>query len=82
MNLQLFILQSLDAAGDYLIPLETVIAEVRLRGSQASRTEILAAIDSLESKRQLSRLTSEDAPGGSRLKIADGGRVRLSEAIL
>lgn len=82
MNIQLMLLQSLDAVDPLMLPFETLCADARLRGAQASRSEIQRHVGELESKRQVTVVTSEDAPGGSRLKITDAGKARLAEAVL
>lgn len=78
MSLALSILSVLRNASPHLLPLSTLVAELRLRDRKEPLTEIRAELDRLEADRELVAVYNRDA--GHKYKIADAGTVRLAEA--
>jgi hypothetical protein len=82
MNLELQILSILRNSDGFLMPLDTVVAEVQLRGRQETASEIATALRNLDATGQTVGIANQDAPGGSKWKITDHGKARLTEANL
>jgi hypothetical protein len=80
MNLPFIILKVLSLSDGYLMPKETLVAEVRMRDRRHTHAEIEGAMRALEDAGQITGVSNADAPGGSRWQIADAGRVRVAEA--
>lgn len=78
MNLQLTILSILRNADGFLMPMSTLVAELRLRGRKETLAEIRAGLDDLESRDEVTAVSNRDQ--GTKCRIADAGRARLAEA--
>lgn len=79
MNIALHILAVLDLADGFLVPQDTLCANVRMR-TPVTNTEIREALGKLDRRGDIIGLTSEDAPGGVKWKLSDAGKARLMEA--
>lgn len=80
MNLSLHILQILKHADGHLLPMSTLVAELRLRDRNESLMEIRSEVEALESRDQVVVVFNEDT--GRKVQIADAGRARLAQANL
>ena len=80
MNLALSILYVLRNSEGFLLPRNTLIAEVRMVDSRHTLAEIETAMRDLEGAGQIIGATNPDAAGGSKWKITDAGKMRLAEA--
>jgi hypothetical protein len=81
MTLSLTILKVLSLIpSPRLLPKETLAAEVRLRDATHTLADIEAAMKQLEDGGHISGVVNADAPGGSRWKINDAGKLRLNDA--
>lgn len=67
------------APAGLMLPRATVGEHLSISGFTASKAEVDSELRRLEDKSQVVSVTSEDAPGGSRWKITDGGKARLAE---
>lgn len=77
MTIERAILESLNDAGDYLLPEPSLVFHVNARlAPAATTTAIRAAADQLETRGQLVAFDHEDK--GRRYQITDKGRARLA----
>ncbi len=80
MSLALTILTVLRNCDGYLLPWQTLVAEIRLRDGRPTLAEIETTVGNLEAAGHVAGLRNPDAPGGSKWKITDAGKLRLAEA--
>lgn len=80
MSLALTILQILDLANGFMVPQATVAAEVRLRGIDATDSQVGRELQKLDTDKDAVGVANQDAPGGAKWKITDKGKARLAEA--
>ncbi len=78
MNLHLQILLILRDAGEHLLPMSTLIANLRLVDREESLTEIRVACGQLEAADEIIGIVNPDT--GAKWRIADKGRARLAGA--
>ena len=72
------LLSSLDAVGDYLLPHDTLFADVNLRLSERiTPTEFESLLRGQEEKHRI--ISQRDEFGKLKYKITDNGRARLAE---
>ena len=78
-NTKLALLRALDAIGTYVMPEQTLFADVNLRLAQPiTITEFRQLLHDAEEKRQIASINTED---GRKWKITDNGRGRLAELV-
>lgn len=78
MSLERTILEVLADQEGLLVPERTVFSDANLRlATTVTQTECNRALQSLEAKRQVIGLSTEDA--GTKWKITGAGRARLAE---
>jgi hypothetical protein len=80
MNLQLQILLILRNAGEHLLPMSTLVAQLRLVDRPETLAQFQAALAEMEAAGEVVGIFNRDA--GAKWKIADAGKVRLAEANL
>jgi hypothetical protein len=78
MKLELQILTSLRNAGGHLLPMSTLVAELRLMDRPESLAQIQSALAEMEAAGEVVGIFNRDA--GAKWKIADPGKARLAEA--
>jgi len=81
MTLSLTILKVLSLIpSPRLLSKETLVAEVKLRDSSHTLADVETAMRQLEAGGEIAGVANADAPGGSRWKITDAGKLRLTDA--
>jgi len=76
MNRERIILNSLSLVSPRMLPLRTLLADVRMDLPELTEGDLITCLRTLESKKQVVQVSDEDT---TRIKITSAGQARLLE---